>query len=332
MNCWKLSGYARESRISPSLVSGRVTLLLVITLLFGCLSIPSVLGEHPSSFAAIGAISFSEGVTEESVPINPVNEYQYGTVRICAVFPYMNMEDGIDFEVEWLYDGEWFYSTADEWDEGREGITHRTISWEDDSELESGTYTLNLFIDGQLARSANIEVLAPEEIIPPKETREPEDFIDPDLMKAWEILAYSNNDLLSGLSELVVDYGIELRLHDDISSNGKYVYSSGRKEPGKVYISWDFWKRKTWEEVSATLAHELAHAVQHLRSDEGTFGCTIEREYEAYMAEFYVLMVTGREDLLMKHWSGVYNPKTGKIWKNELWKALKDAYSECPEY
>jgi len=28
----------------------------------------------------------------------------------------------------------------------------------------------------------------------------------------------------------------------------------------------------------------------------------------------------------------VYNPRTGKIWKNELWKALKEAYASCPEY
>jgi hypothetical protein len=47
---------------------------------------------------------------------------------------------------------------------------------------------------------------------------------------------------------------------------------------------------------------------------------------------FYVLMVTGREDILMNSWSAVYNPKTGKIWKNELWKALKDTYTTCPEY
>lgn len=315
-----------------SSITSLTILLLIITLHLGCQSIPSVLGEHTTSFAAFGAISFSESVTDESVPINPVYEYRYGTIRICAVFPYMNMEDGMGYEVEWLYNGDWFYSTTGEWDEGAEGLTHRTISWEDDSELESGTYTLNLFIDGQLARSAYVEVLPPDEIILPKETREPEDLIDPDLMKAWEILAYSNNDLLSGLADIVVDYGVELRLRDDISSNGKYVYTSGSKEPGTVYVSWDFWKIKTWEEVSATLAHELAHAVQHLTSDEGTFGCTVEREYEAYMAEFYVLMVTDREDLLVKHWSGVYNPKTGKIWKNELWNALKDAYNDCPEY
>ena len=291
-----------------------------------------VASDYTPDFAAFGEITFSEGVTNESVPIRPVDAYEPGTIKICAVFPFMNMEDGMQVEVEWLYNNEWFYSTEEEWDEGTEGITHRSISWEDDRELEPGTYTLRLFINGQLARAADIEVLAPEEEITPEPARNPEDLIDPDLMKAWEILAYSDNDLLNDLAGLVPDYGIELRLTDEIDSNGQYVYASGKKEPGKVYISWDFWERKSWEEVSGTIAHELTHAVQHLTSDEETFGCTSEREYEAYMAEFYVLMETGREDILMKSWSAIYNPKTGKIWKNELWKALREAYSTCPEY
>ncbi|HPP78354.1 hypothetical protein, partial [Methanospirillum sp.] len=183
-----------------------------------------------------------------------------------------------------------------------------------------------------LARAADIEVLAPEEEITPVTVRNPQDLIDPDLMKAWVILAYSDNDLLKDLASLVQDYGIELRLTDEIDSNGQYVYAHGKKEPGTVYISRDYWKRKSWEEVSGTIAHELTHAVQHLTSEEDSFGCTVEREYEAYMAEFYVLMVTNREDILMHSWSAIYNPRTGKIWKNELWKALREAYSTCPEY
>lgn len=322
----------RKERVRPiDNISGAFSFILIILLCLLSVGSPAF-GEHTISFAAFGEISFSEGVTEESVPIRPVVAFDPGTVKICAVFPFMNMEDGMPVEVEWLYNDEWFYSTEEEWDEGEEGITHRSISWEDGRELDPGIYTLRLFINGQLARSADVEVLAPIEEETPKPARNPEDLIDPDLMKAWEILAYSDNDLLQDLAGLVPDYGIELRLTDEIDSNGKYVYASGKKEPGKVYISWDFWKRKTWEEVSGTIAHELTHAVQHLTSDEETFGCTIEREYEAYMAEFYVLMETGREDILMKSWSAIYNPKTGKIWKNELWKALQDVYETCPEY
>lgn len=291
-----------------------------------------VAGEYTPGFAAFGEITFSEGVTNESVPIRPVDAYQPGTVKISAVFPFMNMEDGMQVEVEWLYNDKWFYSTEEEWDEGTEGITHRSISWEDDRELEPGIYTLRLFINGQLARAADIEVLAPEEEATPEPVRNPQDLIDPDLMKAWEILTYSDNDLLKDLAGLVTDYGIGLRLTDEIDSSGQYVYAHGKKEPGTVYVSWDYWKRKSWEEVSGTIAHELTHAVQHLTSDEDSFGCTIEREYEAYMAEFYVLMITNREDILMNSWSAVYNPRTGKIGKNELWKALKEAYTSCPEY
>lgn len=309
-------------------INHTLLILVLVLLLFGI----SVASDNTVSFAAFGEISFSEDVTDDSVPIGPLSEYPAGTMKISAVFPFMNMEEGAPVEVEWLYNGEWFYSTEEEWDEGEEGITHRTISWEDDRELEPGTYTLRLSINDQVARSADIEVLAPEEIFTPEPTKSPEELIDPDLMQAWEILAYSDNDLLEDLAGLVSDYEIELRLTDEIDSNGQYVYAHEQKDPGTVYISWDYWKRKSWEEVSGTLAHELTHAVQHLTSDEKTFGCTVEREYEAYMAEFYVLMETGREDILMDSWSAIYNPKTGKIWKNELWKALKDAYSTCPEY
>ena len=306
-----------------------IHLTILLFILFSGLG---VCGEHTLSFAAFGEISFSEGVTEESVPIRPVVAFDPGTVKICAVFPFMNMEDGMDVEVEWLYNDEWFYSTEEEWDEGEEGITHRSISWEDDRELDPGIYTLRLFINDQLARSADVEVLAPIEEATPEPARNPEDLIDPDLMKAWEILAYADNDLLQDLASLVQDYEIELRLTEEIDSNGQYVYADGKKEPGTVYISWESWRQTSWEEVSATIAHELTHAVQHLTSDEGTFGCTVEREYEAYMAKFYVLMETGRTDILMDSWSAIYNPRTGKIWKNELWKALKEAYSSCPEY
>ncbi len=305
----------------------RLFILLIILFSGHCVS-----GEHTPSFAAFGEISFSEGVTEESVPIRPVLEYEPGTIKICAVFPFMNMEDGMQVEVEWLFNEEWFYSTDEEWDEGEEGITHRSISWENDRELDPGIYTLRLFINGQLARSADVEVLAPSGEETQKPARNLEDLIDPDLMRAWEILAYADNDLLNDLAMLVPDYGIELRLTDDMTSNGQYVYVSGKKEPGKVYISWDFSEKTCWEDVSATIAHELTHAVQHLTSDEGKFGCTVEREYEAYMAKFYALMETGRTDILIDSWSGVYNPRTGKIWKNELWKALKEAYASCPEY
>lgn len=270
-------------------------LLVILPLIFSAGNFAS--SDVTPSFAAFGEISFSDDVTDESVPIGHVSEYSPGTVKICAVFPFMFMEDGMQVEVLWLYNDEWFYSTEEEWDEGGEGITHRTVSWENDRELEPGIYTLQLFIHGQLARSADIEVLAPEEAITLKPTKSPEELIDPDLMKAWEILAYSDNDLLTKLAGLVTDYGIELRLTDEIDSNGQYVYTHGKKEPGKVYISWDFWKKNTWEEVSATLAHELTHAVQHLTSDEGTFGCTVERD---------VRSIHGKILCLYGNWQGGY--------------------------
>ena len=70
-------------------------------------------------------------------------------------------------------------------------------------------------------------------------------------------------------------------------------------------------------------------AIQHIEG--GDCGCTIENEYYAYVTGFYVLQETGRMDLLESKWRGAYND-SGQFDSGKLWKAVKEAYPECPEY
>ena len=115
----------------------------------------------------------------------------------------------------------------------------------------------------------------------------------------------------------------------DIDAKGTYRCSRDSRDPGTLFIDQDFWNAVSWEEVAATMAHELTHAVQHIEG--GRCYCTVENEYYAYVTEFYVLQETGRMDLLETKWRGAYDD-AGYFDSGLLWKAVKDAYPECPDY
>jgi hypothetical protein len=281
---------------------------------------------------SFGSIQFAEDITDELVPIGPATAFEGEVIEVYAVFPYFYMTDGQNWSREWVYEGEVQVYTDLTWDEGTEGLTYASFGYEGDEAFPPGTYTLNLYIDDQLARSASFEVIGEEAHVEPDVPQgpaAPEDIIDPNLMQAWEILYYANPDILNDVAQFALDYHIEMILSDEVSSKGVYRCSQGSDEPGTLYIGLTFWSNASWEEVAATMAHELTHAVQHLEG--GRCYCSIENEYYAYITEFYVLQETGRMDLLESKWRGAYD-EDGRFDGDKLWAAVKDAYPECPDY
>ncbi len=284
--------------------------------------------EYFYDFSDFGPIQFAEGVTEDMVPILPTNEFDYGVEEIYAIFRYEYMLDGTAWSRVWLYEGEEDVVRELVWDEGYEGISYAYYGYEPPEPLPAGTYTLNLYIEDTLASSADF-IIYPEETAADLPPSEPEDIINVNLMPAWEILAYSHNDLLRDLAQFALDNHIEMILSDEVSSKGLYHCTQDSTEPGTLYIGEDFWNEASWEEVAAVIGHELTHAVQHI--ERGACYCSVENEYYAFLTEFYVLQESGRMDLLEEKWRGAYD-ENGSFDPNALWEALQEAYPECPDY
>ncbi|NLV26564.1 MAG: hypothetical protein GXY48_05295 [Methanomicrobiales archaeon] len=282
--------------------------------------------ENIPSSGSFGRIIFAEGVTEESAPIGEETVFDSEISEVYLILPYFGMADGDIWKREWILDGEEVVLTEEEWYEGTEGITYRYLHNPDGSSLSPGDYTVNLYLGDQLARSAGFSIT--DETEPEITGYEISDLVDPDLMKAYNILSNSDNEALRILSTLIPDEGISVGFSDDIPGTGQYRYS-GPDDPGEIYISPDYWNEASWEEVAGTVAHELTHALQRSAYD-GTVKCTIENEYLAFLFEFYTLQETGRTDIIYEKFGNLY-AADGSFDKNMLWNAVKKVYSDCPE-
>ncbi|PKL60037.1 MAG: hypothetical protein CVV33_04770 [Methanomicrobiales archaeon HGW-Methanomicrobiales-4] len=282
--------------------------------------------------AGFGRIRFSEEVTEEQIPIRAGDQFTSGIIEVYAVVPYFGMKDGIPWTREWLLNGAEFIRVDDIWSEGEEGITSRSLGYEGDTPLDPGTYTLNLYIDDQLARSASFTVIAPDDGSVPDELTPatPEELIDQDLLPAWEMLRNSPTEVVREIADLALENHIEIRLVDEGDAIAWYRYKKGTAEIGDISVKRSKFNQYSWVEVASTIAHELTHAMQH-KEDGEEIHCSVENEYYAYIVELYVLLDNNRKDLIYENWSGLFDDN----WKfdaTKLWAALKDAYNTCPEY
>ncbi|NMC11424.1 MAG: hypothetical protein GYA34_00910 [Chloroflexi bacterium] len=292
--------------------------------------------------AAFGSIQFATAVDEENgIPINVSVQFTEGITEVYASFVYLNMITGQPWSREWLLNGEELVQKDETWEEAEgDGVSYAAFVEEDG--LDIGQYTLNLYVDGQLARSANFEVIAkPTETTTEKTTHSVEELVDPDLMKAWELLSNSNNELLWRLADLVTSFQIEIRMSDDLSENTSAAYSyslstcdiieQGKRQPGIVYVNRQKWNEDSWEEVAASIAHELTHAYQHLQTGYRCDDCSIQKEYEAFFVTIYALEELGAWDIIEEEYPSVVDSQ-GNIDGDTLWDAIKETYSECPEY
>lgn len=276
---------------------------------------------------SFGRILFAQGATDESAPIGESDTFDAGMTEIYMIIPYYGMTDGEVWSREWLLDGTEIASTDEEWDEDTEGITYRYLYNADGSPFPAGEYTVNLYLGDQIARSAHFTILSADDEEEEQGTKSIEDLVDPDLMKAYDVLAYSDNKALRILSTLVPDNGITVGFSSDIPGTGQYRYS-GPDDPGEIVISPDYWRESTWEEVAGTVAHELTHALQR-DAKGGTVRCTVENEYLAFLFEFYALQESGRSDIFYEKFNGIFDTD-GSLNTHRLWNAVKTAYSECP--
>jgi len=290
-------------------------------------------------FPAFGPIQFASGVTDDVVPVGAATSFTAGTSEVYAIFPFINMRDGQAWRREWLYNGAITAERDLEWEEGQDGITYASLI--DDEGLDTGSYALNLYIEGQLVRSAGFEVVGALEETTGGEPLSAEELIDPDLMPAWDMLVNSDVDLLSQLADLVLSFQIEVRMDDSLESGVDAVYrydedtctitESAARTPGSVLVSQEAWNEQSWEEVASSIAHELTHAYQHLQTGYRCGGCSIQKEYEAFFVTIYALEELGRWDIVQDKYGSLVDDE-GNIYGDTLWEVLQETYSECPEY
>ncbi len=280
------------------------------------------------TLSAFGAIQFAAGITNEVVPYGVAEAFEYGVTEVYAVFPFFNMQDGQSFRREWLKDGEIYAERDMAWEEGSIGMDYARLLDEDG--LPPGEYTLNLYIDGQVARSAGFTICTAQ-----PEAREPalpQEIIDDYLMPAWENLANSEHKVLRDLAQFALNNHVSISVDPNFDGQAAYRYTcSTPPVMGEVVFSLSYWKRIGWEETTAVLAHELVHAFQHKTGDYRC-GCSIEKEYYAWIAQFYVLQEMGRKDILADKYADAYDSRTGKFDSDRLWALLIRLYPECPEY
>lgn len=277
---------------------------------------------------SFGPITFAHGV-EDNVPIDPTERFEPGVKEINAVFAYTQISVGTAWATEWLKDGEVLVKTDREWNkENTDGVHSASFSYSGGEDLNAGKYTLNLYINGQIARSASVEVAtAPKTDLGPATA---EELVDPNLLRPFNLLVNHPLPVLQSVGQTALDYRIPVSVGDQCGAGAVacFKYTCDDKQSGEVYVT-----PKEMNQadalVAASLAHELTHAIQFHAGWK--CGCTVEKEYYAVAAEIDMLWYGGYENIVNKQYGALWKDD-GKIDTTMLWNVIKKAYSDCPDY
>ncbi len=290
------------------------------------------------SFPAFGPITFAHDVNDESAAIDPTSSFEPGTSQVYAVFPFVNMSADTGFKREWLLNGEVTAEKEMAWDDTSEGVTYANLHA--DGGLDPGNYTLNLYIDGQLARSAKFEVQAPEATPEPTGAPDvpstPDELIDGTLLPAWQMLENFPDTNVKWLADYILEQHIKIGIDPDYNGLMSFSYVCTVDPPrragdvGEIKVSNQFFNEASWVELAGALVHETTHAIQRVEGQP--CGCTIAKEYEAYSVQGGFWVKAGRGDLVTAYvGDDIFDP-AGNFDKNKFWDAVKAIYSNCPDY
>jgi hypothetical protein len=287
---------------------------------------------RPTNPPSFGPISFATRMTEDRQPIGAATRFEVGVTQVYAIFPYFNMASDQSWDREWLQDGEVIAERGDyAWDGDEEDVTYLSLSGPDGKPMAAARYTLNLYLDGELARTASFEVVAVSPTaVPPAR---PEDIIHPKLLPAWYKLANMHDPNIDAIINVALKYHIPIKFGDVGKANAAYLFGSKtcNTKPGEIWVSPTHWSQNSWEMVASTMAHELTHAYRVLGTDKPCY-CTIEDEYYAFMVKLYVLWKLNRMDLVDAYFRDCFDA-SGRFNAGLLWRKVRSmpAYKECPD-
>jgi serine/threonine protein kinase len=109
--------------------------------------------------SAIGPIVFATGVTDDSQPVGAGTTFSEDIQEIHAVFSYEGMSEGDAWERRWFQDGEEVGSGSGVWDSGESGTFDLSLTGGGEP-LGSGTWKLEIYVNGELAQSGTFVIQA----------------------------------------------------------------------------------------------------------------------------------------------------------------------------
>jgi hypothetical protein len=314
--------------------------------------------DQTTGFPAFGPVTMAKGVSDESMPIDPTTNFDPGTTIVYGVFPYTNMQPDQAYSIEWTKDGEQLVRHDKKWDDIAEGMYQ--VSLEKTDGLHAGTYTLNLYIDNQIARAVSFEVQgvptpepqptaalqnnppdqpqpqAKQKTGPPDRPAAPEEVVDPGALKYWYALQNTNLPVLHSIYSENLQYWTRVKLVNDNPCGSDAIACArsscdDRYAPVTIYLPLANVQNEPDYKVAMYLTHELTHGAQHY--DGGKCGCTVQKEYMAFAAQLDYLEYSGHMDYVEEHWPGIWD-NNGKVRLERIWNFVKKAYSgpKCPDY
>jgi tetratricopeptide (TPR) repeat protein len=107
--------------------------------------------------ATFGEVSFGARVDEDNIVLDVTDRFPQNTRIIYAQLEYSNMDPDSRWMTRWLLNGEEYLTTPYEsWIYGEDGTAW--VSVFNNGGLDSGTYALDVFVDGRLVTRGTVEV------------------------------------------------------------------------------------------------------------------------------------------------------------------------------
>jgi hypothetical protein len=130
----------------------------------------------PNPDLRIGTLTFARSITPDRQPVSPGTSFQNPVQKIYVLYPFKNVNDGVEWTVIWYMDGTLFAWESYPWYGGPEGIGVSFWSMAPDY-FPHAAYEVQIFAGGQWKQSGLFWITgnppAPSSTLTPSITRQP---------------------------------------------------------------------------------------------------------------------------------------------------------------
>jgi S1-C subfamily serine protease len=113
-----------------------------------------LVGGSNNNTGLFGPVVFGDALDEDGNAANPNTEFEDPTFELYAVWEYEGMEDGLDWNLQWLLDGEVIIDQDEQWAGGESGTWSTYLYMQDGAPLPVGEYEIQLSIQGEPVQTA----------------------------------------------------------------------------------------------------------------------------------------------------------------------------------
>ena len=98
-------------------------------------------------------------MNDDDEPVNPSKNIKQGITKLYGTFTFSGMEDGMKVVFRWDHNGKEFNSITRTWEHGQTGNYWVNAYWVDPNKaLPTGTWTLYVYMDGELMQSGSCTI------------------------------------------------------------------------------------------------------------------------------------------------------------------------------